>query len=683
MNLKSDLEMDFETFKNHPDTPIFHRIRFDSTSIYLTKSYFYKLTLSSNDHGHYRVFSWDDVRAKQFLTFELGDESPALGGADLIGRYSPTDDDLTNVQYDSLLGKGYFKSARQELEQGFKSSEYSKNKKIDSTEFMRMNEIIPTGAQGKAIYGEGNYIIDGPAGTGKSTTVLQKIKLLQKNGNVNPNKICILVKNEMVVSEFQRLLNTIGIVSLRIATTRDFISDNFLVGAGVGDRLISVRDASVDTCWCFNKIVAEASSISRNRITHIGDSDSEFLRVIDDHSRTIRKFKSYVRKRDRVVTLVSGHRKEIQDKKLEMDKESQDKADSIAMRIRRKRDESERLRGTNHLVSKEDDRDLTLGEEVEIRDEVNKVRLKKEKEIDKLKKEYVVRHANASDGLVEMLEKIKSSLLSISFSKTMVEGESELSLIYNNKLMGNSTPFHTVIVDEAQDVSLADIELTWLLSKNVILTGDEMQAEHEYGIGRWQNLFYLAKEFSKDDELDIFTLKHNFRQTYELGNCSFNFRQLAMDRNFVDLKGEYFENQIGFRKPNLVYIEKELDFIGLVNEKIELIDGAFTDSIPVTIFYENGKVLKKLSGLLDKEKISYSVDENEDQRVMFVALENIAGRSFPVVLAPLANSTEKNTIYIMLSRAKYDLSLFTGPKHILDKNIEILLDRNVILSAEK
>jgi len=64
---------------------------------------------------------------------------------------------------------------------------------------MKMNEIIPTGAQGKAIYGEGNYIIDGSAGTGKSTTVLQKIKLLQKNDNIDTNKICILVKNEMVV----------------------------------------------------------------------------------------------------------------------------------------------------------------------------------------------------------------------------------------------------------------------------------------------------------------------------------------------------------------------------------------------------------------------------------------------------------------------------------------------------
>jgi len=72
---------------------------------------------------------------------------------------------------------------------------------------MRMREIIPTGMQGKAIYGEGNYIIDGAAGTGKSTTVLQKIKLLQKQDNISTKKILVLVKNKNIIDEFNDLLS--------------------------------------------------------------------------------------------------------------------------------------------------------------------------------------------------------------------------------------------------------------------------------------------------------------------------------------------------------------------------------------------------------------------------------------------------------------------------------------------
>jgi len=98
MNFKSDLKMDFETYKNNKDTPIFYRLKFDDTSVYLTKSRFYDILTSKNEHGYYRIFSWDDWRAKAFLGFDLDDESPALGIVNLIGNYFPTEDDLTEVQ---------------------------------------------------------------------------------------------------------------------------------------------------------------------------------------------------------------------------------------------------------------------------------------------------------------------------------------------------------------------------------------------------------------------------------------------------------------------------------------------------------------------------------------------------------------------------------------------------------
>ena len=66
------------------------------------------------------------------LGFELGDSSPALGLVNLIGHYTPIQNDLTEVQYESENGKAYFDTAKGELE-GITESERTRQKrKIDS-----------------------------------------------------------------------------------------------------------------------------------------------------------------------------------------------------------------------------------------------------------------------------------------------------------------------------------------------------------------------------------------------------------------------------------------------------------------------------------------------------------------------------------------------------------------------
>jgi len=680
MKFESDLKMDFETYQKHPDTPIFHRIRFDSTSIYLAKSTFYKLTTSRNEHGNYRIFSWDDWRAKAFLGFELGDKSPALGDAGLIGRYTPTTDDLTDIQYDTSLGKCYFKSARHELEEGFNIEDSVKKQKINSYEFMKMNEIIPTGAQGRAIYGEGNYIIDGSAGAGKSTTVLQKVKLLQKNDNIDTNKICILVKNEMVVSEFRKLLKSIGVDDLRIMTTHKFVSEYFNLKSA--NNIKTVRNASIDISNCFDKLIKESSKLLSNNITRLGDDDKDIVRILAKNENVSKKISLYKAKRKGFVELVLKNRKKINDEQLDIDERVKDLSKSISDKLknRNKYEKNRGLRGVLSLFSSKNDESLSLGDEVKVRDEINKYKSKELSKLEKTKKNHLDDQSRASEELSAIVSNIKSEFLSNSFSMYSSENEGKLFFRYVNKLIGVSNEFHTVIVDEAQDVSLLNIELIWLLSKNIILTGDELQAESDDGVGFWENLGHLKSEFSKEQGLDIFTLKHNFRQTYELGNCSFNYRQLIMGKPFLDINDEYFENQKGFKSPQISYIDKASDFIELVNDKINLVSEVFTDSIPVVIFYENEVSLKKLSDILGESKTPYSIDGDKSKPVMFVSLNDIAGRSFPVVLAPLTNNTKENTIYIMLSRAKYDLALFTGSDKKLNPYIEYLLSKEIIVT---
>jgi hypothetical protein len=58
------------------------------------------------------MFSWADVRAKAFLGFELRQESPALGIANVIGSFTPVERDIRNVKYATSKGKAFYKSAR-------------------------------------------------------------------------------------------------------------------------------------------------------------------------------------------------------------------------------------------------------------------------------------------------------------------------------------------------------------------------------------------------------------------------------------------------------------------------------------------------------------------------------------------------------------------------------------------
>ncbi len=686
MNFKSDLRMDFETHKKHPETPIFHRLKFDETSIYLTKSTFHDLLSSKNEHGHYRIFSWDDWRAKPLLGFELGDKSPALGSVNLVGHYSPIPDDLTEVQYQTNMGKAYFDSALGELDGAKKTGTLRKVKKIDSRNFMRMGEIIPTGAQGKAIYGDGNYIIDGAAGTGKSTTVLQKIKLLQKQKNISSSKILVLVKNKGVITEFQSLLDAIGINDLQLYTTQNFISNNFhFKSKDIKTQLDKIFNSALYIQRHLELVRKEIESISSGRVKGFGDNDAAIKQTFSQNTDILVLVDNYINLRNSFFKLHSENAKEYNVNKKGISVEIDKQKTALTNEIKKNKKNSRKsfsLDGLKTMIKSERQKDsLTLGEEADIRDKVFLLKKKRESELDKSLKINKEKELKILEGLKKIYKDVRLIILTEVFSENFTQSDSDKYLLqlHLKKIEGVTPKFHTIIIDEAQDAMQSHIHLSWLLSDNVILTGDELQKESPVGIGAWKNLGILTNSFSNNEGINIFTLSHNFRQTYELGNCSFSFRQLALSKPLLDISDEYFENQKGFHKPQFTIINNPLDFVSLVKIKITLIGKTFTDSIPVVIFYENNASLKRLSSILKTESISYSHDGDESNSVMFVAIEHISGRSFPVVMAPLINSTNDGAIYIMLSRAKYDLCLFTGGEKDINPHIANLVSKRIIV----
>lgn len=270
-----ELKTDFSTYKENIETPIFHRIKFDKigrsncVNVYLTKITFYDMLVS----GNYRIFSWHDYRAKAFLGFELDDESPKLGRATLIGMFKPSNNDLEDVQYVTGEGKSYFPSAYEAINNIDKEKKEIQKiveiKKINIESFIKLGEIIPTGAQGKAIYGEGNYIIDGPAGTGKSTTVLQKIKIIKNQMSVSLSQIVVLVKNEQVVQSFNDLLQSIDVKNFGI-----YAVDRFIEEIGYGENnitdqdLINYKNKVLSFIGLFESCTNINKRISNIRISH-------------------------------------------------------------------------------------------------------------------------------------------------------------------------------------------------------------------------------------------------------------------------------------------------------------------------------------------------------------------------------------------------------------------------------
>ena len=118
--------------------------------------------------------------------------------------------------------------------------------------------------------------------------------------------------------------------------------------------------------------------------------------------------------------------------------------------------------------------ELSLAEETKINDQVNSYRKSEMEAISKLRarlEEDVTKQKSILDSYFKEL-----SETFIQETSLTLEGiESVILTRYFNKLFSKKDNYHTVIIDEAQDVPRLHIELIRLCSTNTILAGDESQ----------------------------------------------------------------------------------------------------------------------------------------------------------------------------------------------------------------
>ncbi|PID47643.1 MAG: hypothetical protein CR967_03175 [Proteobacteria bacterium] len=749
INFKQELGTDFDTHVSNEDMPIFKKMKFidkysqygylSTKNIYFTKASSARKikynevlhrnivipTTGENNQGYYRIYYWYDTDAYKFLTLNLGDGGGRLGTLEVVGDFKPVENNLLNVQYSSINGKAFFANAKEELYE-FESIQPDmaiERNYIDIEHFIDIKEVIPTGDQARAIYEKGNYIIDGSAGVGKSTTAVQKIKILTHQQKIREEDIVILVKDIQTLEIFRNLLKSINVNNVNILNYYDF-ERKIAVGSNLPNYKILIQ--------------------SQKRANEIYSFFMEFLQRYFPSSILVDS-KEYIRKEKSLFELIQHDEKVLnvlyevknlwaylKDEKYKLEKAKKDIVSQYDKLMEDKRyfllnkQKNEKLRNyllDNFALFREDkildiiiDKlDFKIIQEYvfkSLEDTINKSKKRYiQNAISKIENDDTLNFANKSmlenftiqcsqnqkkdigkieqkyniKQIRENLENSLNNAKQILFSLQCLEKIPDINkmvLRYLNKLENNNklTEYHTIIIDEAQDFTKESIELIRLYAKNLVLTGDELQSLNSFGLKKWTNLMSI-NSYKEDGRLKVFSLKYNFRQTYELASFTYNYRQLELGRAISDIQGEYYENQKNFNKPYMRRILNGEDFIKLVSEKVLYISSNFIQKFPLVIFYENSNICEYYKALFKTATITYGLDDmhqNQSVDVLLISCHEISGREFPVVIAPLLDNFNSNLVYLMITRARYDLTLILHDEVKKHKHIERLISENIL-----
>ncbi|MGR5281190.1 hypothetical protein [Photobacterium damselae] len=723
--IENELALDIDTYLNYEDKPYFRRVETSKANFYVTRSSNYELSTFSLKNKFARHLPWNHPMARNVLSTEINQESDH-GSVSLIGNYAPDHHNLKSVTYLTAQGRHYFEDAVQSLTTEDKTTS-DISKPIDVDNFMKMKEVIPTASQMKAIYAIGNHIIDGPAGTGKSTSILQKILVLVNDEKLSPEQIIVMVKHSGLVAPFKDLLSQMGITGVSIITVSEFLSTQ------LGGNYSNLTADKIDDLTSYSGIVRQFLTQlnpqeARSHVVTLPDclDEAALFDLLKNNNAIqfdIQHFKSKKDRRERILQhpfetklseLVAAHKDQLSSldhrivlrQGLLIDSDdlsrlkNEEKKYLSLIKLRALSDDDERAQ-YDFLVSNVVNKLLALEQRIlarrssndqpnalstliekRIADQLEEYKTSKQAEIDKLRREAIksdpelVQINNYLESYEARLNASYQAIETAAVSNVIGFKDAESKALLKALTLRKIKLLNTIIIDEAQDVPSVDIELVGFFTQQLILSGDEAQNENPDGVGVWSNLRQRSG-FYTDETLNLYKLKHNFRQTYELGNLSYNFRQLMLGLEIEDLEEEYFENQKGFEKPVVKRSELKVE----LDEKLKFIKSNFTKRVPLVVIFDkpHDTLLKSLVYTLTLRGLSVSVGEvNAHNDVSFLLADQVAGKEFPVVIIVANEETEDGTLYIMLSRAKFNLTIMVETQKEVNEKLKALIKHGLV-----
>jgi len=683
LDFRRELEYDYEkyivyynqAFKKWKEEGIFHRkLTFEDNDGKKTNWYITTAKVDINDSFGKNDFIipyfdkgvWDVTntrRVRELSKKDIGDTSPKYGKLICYGDFEPSEEDLKNIRYKCIHGKHEFKSAKDTLE-NYGETDTEELINIDSFFRLKFN-LADIGEQSKALYDEDNAIIDGSAGTGKSTIALQKLKYLSVNKNISQREILIIVKNKYLERDFKSLLE---------------------------DENLKLNDIEIKTVDELN------ASIKSYRLNFLKKSKQQSIEIR-------RVFDSFILKRSAICItahyeslLIFFHNKDLLNKEekysLENIKEWQyEYTNSVNKNYFLALEYLHRYKNYYDDIYRTEDKKLTITKKIQkLEQKLNNENLtdkeyknyeKLEIELGKLEKKEIEKYSlSREQNLI-----LKDILKKLYFNKIYIDNY--LSVIPNYKkdlvveyLNLGEYEYDTILIDEAQDYSLVELEVLRLYAKRVILTGDILQNLDNGEISDWKDILnvneiYSIEDKNGEDKLNIFTLKHNFRQTYQLANASYNFRQLLLDKELEDIESEYYLSEKEFNnKPyQLPIIIFNQNIEQYIREKIEHIKNTFTSQVPIVLIYKTNKEKENYQQKLANFRLSYDTEKIKNIDVILVDILEAKGKQFPVVVSSLDGLSDRE-IYLIMTRGQFEVDFLSSKREVDNKYLKILKERN-------
>jgi len=735
--------LDLKNMKQWSQEGIFRRkLKFQKKD-----EYFYITTASisrGNGYSHdikfgenYIIPYWGDQsqRANELMKFDIGDESPKNGKLELIGDFEPFEDNLLNITYQTKFSKENIENAKKFIDGQEKYID--ENRKINISSFFRLNfELASQGIQVRALYDMDNSIIDGSAGTGKSTIAIQKLKYIFENENINQEGLLIVVKNINLKEHFDTLLKdkNINLPDINIKTINEQFNLNSInsydsleeksktIKKNINDRInnkdINFLEEHYNNLLDFIGI-SFIENILKELINNLG-TDINLLKIskLEDEQKYLNKEKnSYIRELKKDIQNLSWklqnknitneeYNDEISiiEEELENYKNNSMQFDKDIQKVQKKLDElnGKKYRKTletlskNKTISIEVIKDLSnylqntihykninilkwilgyknfLSTKQSIKAKLIKLKIVEQKDIDtnqkiknkiiNLEKELDIKYKDLNQkNLNDYIEIMKK----VYFSKQYFKKENLVNvdddLIY--KILNiDGKEFDTIIVDEAQDFSRYELELIRLYTNRIILTGDILQnIDSSNGISDWNELLNIDNYKNDKDELNKFILKHNFRQTYQLANASYNYRQLLLDKPLEDIGYDYYESEKIFNgkeypKPKLILLDSKLKIIEFIESKLKHIEELYTEKFPIIVVYPDEDEYNMYKEIFSDFEISNNKN-NMKSDIILLNITQIKGNQFPIVIANMNLFSEKE-LYLIMTRAQFELEFF-------------------------
>lgn len=637
-----------EKYERIISSPYFGRIDFLEKGEGKAEKYYIGISNLTDDNYDFLVYDWRAPVSGMFYDYEIGEASFQCPEGNIEGKltlkrqYKISDGNI-EYMFDSNL-----KIDDEMLQDILGKCTDSKMKTIITTIQREQNKVIRNDEYK-------NLIVQGPAGSGKTSVALHRIAYLlyKHRDKITPQNIVIFSPNEIFNDYISNVLPELGEDNMCQTTFKEYMHN------ALGSKLIKE-----DHCEMMEYILASTKEADyQKRIDSIiFKSSLEFIDILKEYviyvEESGRNFKDIVFRGDLIISSKDLQELYFKDyKKFPLRKRLQKIKERTLFLLEpfekhRIEEVSSTLEDSGDYIDKAEIMELSRAAvKDELRDVHSEINKMTEFDLIDIYKKLFENLENFyessnSECFKDKIDEIKSYTLR-NLAVLKVNYEDQPPLLYLKGALGDlpkTSEIKYVIIDEAQDYTPLQYEIFYQLFNhaNMTILGDLNQSINPYmNLGGYDN---ISNIFPKDNTC-IINLTKSYRSTMEITN----FSRLLLNKEITD---ECVERSGD--KPILLGFEGEESIKERILEDVEIYKKKGYKSIG--IITRTKKEASEVYSFL-KEKIPVrAIMKDEDEYVsdtLIIPAYLAKGLEFDVVL--IYNAGEEN-----YSREEERLLLYTA-----------------------